>query len=48
MFGPKIAYFDIFGPLPEIFDPGCYIPMESLIIFEIFETKKNQKNQKKI
>ena len=47
-FRQKIAYFDVFGPFPKMFDLGCYIPLESVIFFWFFEMKKNRKSQKRI
>ena len=43
-FGPKIAYFDVFGRFPEFFDLGCCIPLESVIFFWFFKTQKIKKN----
>ena len=45
-FRPKIAYFDVFGPFPKMFDPCCYIPLKSVIFFGFFEMKKIKKLKK--
>ena len=53
LFCPKLAVwaknslFWCFWPNSRNLWPKCYIPLESVIFFWIFETKKIEKNQKK-